>query len=445
MKRLLFLAILFPGLLFAQHTIKGVFSPPEDYKFALLYKVNPTVSVYVKNAEVKKDGSFKFQLDSTNTKGIYRLVYAVPQEDYNFDIIYNGKEDIELTFNSETGVDFKKSVENRMLASYTSSMFKVTGSISNYFHQATKDTLALKAIFKTQYDTQNSYEKASKGMIASHFIKANRPYMPKKVESVGTYTKNLKLHFFDAIDFNNTTLLSSNFLTEKMLNYVFGVSSDDKSRFANYKKNIDVFCTKMKLASPEIKSNLLTELWQQMADLNYEEVANYIADTYLIDLAVSLNNQLLLNALIQYKDISIGSKAPDFSLEIKNGNKKVSAKLSELNIAETYILIFWSSECSHCLEEIPQLQSFLKAKEKEHIKVIAVALEDNDKQWRYKIQSFPEFIHVLGLGKWDNAIGNKYGVSATPTYFILNKNKEITDKPSDFEDLKNFISGHKAD
>lgn len=426
-------------MLLAQHSIKGTFSPPEDYKFALLYKVTPTVSVYVKNAEIKKDGRFTLPLDSTNTKGIYRLVYAVPQEDYNFDIIYNGKEDIELTFNSETGVDFIKSVENRMLASYTTSMSKVTQSIGNYYHQESKDTLALKAIFKAQRDTQLSYEKAANGMMAVHFIKANKPYIPKKFETVATYTKNLKTHFFDAVDFNNQTLLSSNFLTEKMLNYVFGVSADDKSKFANYKKNIDVFCKVVKPISTEIKRNLLTELWQQMVDLNYEEVANYLAETYLMDMAVSLNDQQLLKALITYKDTSIGSPAPDFSLEIKKDGKKISKKLSELNIANTYIVVFWSSECSHCTVEIPRLQAFLKTKEKESIKVIAVGLEDDDKLWKEKIKEFPEFIHVLGLDKWKNDIGNSYVVTATPTYFILNKDKHIVAKPENFDFLRAFF------
>lgn len=438
MKRLIFLAVLFPSILLAQHTIKGVFSPPEDFKFVFLYKVNPEMSVYVKNAEIKKDGSYTISLDSTNTKGIYRLVYAIPQEDYNFDIIYNAKEDIELSFNSETGVNFKKSVENKMLASYTKSMSDVTQSIGNYFRKEIKDTLALNNIFNTQRDTQANYEKSAKGMIALNFIKANKPYIPKKIEDVYTYSKNLKTHFFDAIDFKNQTILSSNFITEKMLNYVFGVSSDDADEVANYKANIDVFCKMMKPASAEIKSNLLTELWQQMVDLEYEEVANYIAENYLIDIATTLKDKHLLTALKTYKNTSIGYKAPDFALDLKTNNGKFFKKLSELNIAKNYIVAFWSSECSHCLNEIPQLQSFVNKQEKGKIKVIAVALEDDGKNWKIKMKSFPEFIHVLALGKWDNAIGDNYGVTTTPTYFILDKDKKIVAKPENFESLKAY-------
>ncbi|MFB9055165.1 TlpA family protein disulfide reductase [Mariniflexile ostreae] len=441
MTRFLLLAILFSNTLFAQHAIKGVFSPPEDYKFALLYKVTPTVSVYVKNAEIKKDGSFKFQLDSTNVKGIYRLVYAVPQEDYNFDIIYNGKEDVELTFNSETGVNFKKSVENRLLRSYTDSMSKVMQSIGVYFRQKNKDTLALKAIFKAQSDTQTSYEKAAKGTIALHFIKANRPYIPKNYEDVSLYSKNLRAHYFNNIDFKNQTLLSSNFLTEKMLNYVFGVSADDKSKVANYKKNIDVFYKAIKPAPDTTKSNLLSELWQQMADLNYEAVANYIAETYLIALAKALNDKPLLDALIKYQKTSIGSSAPDFSIEFKQGDKKTSKKLSELKLAETYVIVFWNSECSHCLNDMPKLQAFVKTQEKSKIKVIAIALEADDKQWELKTKPYPEFIHVLSLEKSDNNIGTDYGIMATPSFFVLNKDKKIIEKPESVTELEVFLKG----
>lgn len=439
LKRIVALIVLFPSLLLAQHTIKGTFSPAEEFNFALLYKVTPTVSEYIDKAEVKKDGAFSFTLDSTAIKGMYRIVYAVPQEDYNFDVVYNAKEDIELTFNSETGVTFQKSVENKLLTSYSNSMSMVTQSIGNYFRQNSKDTTALNTIFKTQKETQSSFEKAAKNTIAFHFIKANKPYTPNSFQDVGTYIDNLKNHYFDYVDFNNEILQSSSFLEERILNYVFGMSYDDTDEVSSYKKNTDVVCGVMKNAPLEIKRILLVDLWQQMADLNLEEVANYISETYLMDIAVSLNDQELLHALIQYENLSIGAVAPDFSFEIKEDKKKVERKLSALNDSENYIVVFWSSTCSHCLDEIPQLQDFVKAQQKGKIKVIAVALEDDDIQWKVKTKTLPEFIHVYGKWKWDNEISNNYGVTTTPTYFILDTGKHIIAKPEDFEDLKMFL------
>lgn len=438
MKRILFLIALLPSILLAQNTIKGKFSPAKDYNFALLYKVKPTLSDYVSNAEIQEDGSFEFKLDSTNTKGMYRLVYGVPQEDYNFDIIYNGKEDIELTFNSETGVEFKKSTENKLIASYTNSMSMVTQSIGNYFSQESKDTTALKAIFKTQKETQENFENATKDTIALEFIKANKPYIPQQVQDVKTYINNLKTHYFDHVDFNNKTLQSSNFLEERMLNYVFGMSSDSKDELENYKENIDVVHSYMKDAPNEVQRILLFDLWQQMSDLGFESIANYIAENYLMDVAVSLNDQELLHALILYKNISKGNVAPDFDIEIKEKDKFITKRLSELQGAENYIIVFWSSTCSHCLDEVPQLQTYVKSLEKDKVKVIAIGLEDEPYRWKDLTYTYSEFIHVYGEGKWDNKIGDDYGVSSTPTYFILDKDKKIISKPIDFKDLKAY-------
>lgn len=439
LNRIIALAVLLPAFLFAQHTIKGTFSPAKDYNVALLYKVTPTISEYVANSEIKEDGSFQFKLDSTATKGMYRLVYAIPQEDYNFDIIYNAKEDIELTFNSETGTKFKTSSENKLLSSYTNSMSMVTQSIGNYFRQQSKDSLALKAIFKTQRETQLSFEKAAQGTIALQFIKANKPYIPKKFEEVKTYVENLKTHYFDYVDFNDKTLQSSSFLEERMLNYVFGMTDETLDEEANYKQNIDAFCVAMKVVPNKIKRILLVDLWQQMVDLGNELVANYISENYLVDIALALNDQQLVKDLLLFKRISIGEQAPDFSFEIEKDKKIITKKLSELNGAENYIMVFWSSTCSHCLDEIPQLQDFVKSQEKGKVKVVAIGLEDEPYKWKDLTYSYPEFIHVYGKGKWDNEIGNDYGVTATPTYFILDKGKHIIEKPEDIEALKLFF------
>ncbi|MCF7566921.1 TlpA family protein disulfide reductase [Sabulilitoribacter arenilitoris] len=438
LKQIVALAVLLPSIFFGQHTIKGTFSPAEDYNIALLYKVTPTLSEYVTNAEIK-EGILELKLDSTVTKGMYRIVYAVPQEDYNFDIIYNGKEDVEFTFNSETGVDFLASAENKLLASYTNSMSIITHSIGNFYREKSEDTLALKSIFKTQHEAQSNYENLAKETIALQFIKANKPYIPETFEHVKTYANNLKTHYFDYVDFNNEVLQSSNFFEERMLNYVFGMSDENEDEITNYKNNINVFCEAMKDAPLETKRVLLVDLWQQMADLGFENVANYISEKHLIEVAKKLDDNKLIDGLILFKNISIGNKAPDFSFEITINKKTISKKLSELDLAKNYIVVFWSSGCPHCLDEIPQLQTFLKTLEPEHVKVIAVGLEEEPYKWKSLTYDFPEFIHVYGEGKWDNPIGDNYGVTATPTYFVLNTDKEIIAKPENFDALKLYF------
>jgi len=438
-KKLVLIFTLFPSFIMAQHSIKGVFFPAEKFEYAILYRVTPSNAVYVANTEISDDGYFEFQLDSTATQGMYRLVYALPQEEYNFDIIYNAKENVELTFNSEIGVQYQSSVENRLVSSYTNSMSLVSQSIGNFYQQQSNDTLALESIFKTQRQTQARFETAAKGTIAACFIKANRPYIPEGFEDMNNYIQNLKEHFFDYVDFNNETLQCSNFLIERILNYVFGISSQDNDELTTFKKNIDEVYLAMKEADNTVKANLLEILWQQMVDVNFEEVANYISDAYLMEIANTLNDEELMNGLALFKSLSTGNIAPDFALDIEENNEESTKMLSTLNTADQYVVIFWNSTCSHCLKEMPQLQSYVKSLEEGKIQVIAIGLEDEPNSWQIESSNYPEFIHVLGLGKWENDIGNSYNVTSTPIYYILDKGKKIIAKPYDFEALKKFM------
>ncbi len=440
LKKLIFAFLIFPTILMAQHTIKGTFSPAEDYPFAVLYKVTPTSTQYVANTQMDEKGNFQFDLDSSVTKGMYRLVYALPQEEFNFDIIYNAKEDISLTFNAETGVDFKSSVENTLMSSYTNSMSLISQSIGDFYNQQSQDSLALMEIFKTQKETQLEFEKAAEGTIVKDFIIANKPYVPEAYEDISTYITNIKKHFFDYVDFNNETLQSSNFLIDRVSNYVFGMASTNEDETTIYKRNIDEVVSAMEKAQPEIKSSLLEIIWQQMVDTNFDSVANYISDTYLIELAESLNDTELVNGLNQFKSLSIGNKAPEFDVFIDEDGIRTPISLYDLDVAKNYIVVFWSSTCSHCLMEIPQLQAYLKTLNNPDYKVIAIGLEDDAYLWESEIKKYPEFMHVLGLGKWENKIGNSYNVNATPTYFILDSEKKITAKPYDITALKKFLN-----
>ena len=86
-KKYLIIFVSLPVLALAQHSISGNFTPPEDYKMAIIYKVNPSDASYVAHTNIDEKGEFNIVLDSTVSSGMYSLVYGVPQEEYNFDFI----------------------------------------------------------------------------------------------------------------------------------------------------------------------------------------------------------------------------------------------------------------------------------------------------------------------------------------------------------------------
>lgn len=430
----LILLFCIPMLALGQHSISGTFAPADKYKMLVLYKMSPSNSEYVTNSEISEDGTFKIELDSSAEKGMYRVVYALPKDDYSFDLIYDAKEDIVLEFDQETGVNYKTSIENTLVNSYTYSMSLVSQSIGKFYREQGQDSLALVAVFETQRNTQLEYEKAAEGTIGLTFIESNQPYIPTQYEDIKTYIKNLKAHFFDHVDFNDEILQSSNFLTERILNFVFGMTSNEDDDIATYKTNVDTVYAAMEAAEPSIKVYLLEVLWQQMVDANLDEVAVYIADTYLIKLAERTEKSELIVRLQDFKKVALGQKAYDFIIDENSG-----VTLNSLKDFDNYLIVFWSSTCSHCLVEIPQVYTYVQGLEERKIKVIAIGLEDETENWKNEITKYPEFQHVLGLGKWNHPLVKHYNVSSTPTYFVLDKDKVIVSKPYDYAALETYL------
>lgn len=427
MKKLLIILFVLPFISLAQ-SVQGTFSPAEDYTYAFLYKATPEGANYVDRGKLDGAGNFEIPLDSTVTPGIYKIVYAIPPEENNFDFIYDGKETIAFNFSNDNGVDFTMSEENKLWNSYLKSIDMVNQTISNYYSKENTDKEGFKSIFKVLKDTQLAYEESANGKIVSAFIIANRPYIPTQYEDLSTYSKHLKQQYLSSIDFSNYLLQSSSFLVDRVTAYVFNMVQDPSDSI--YKQHVDDVAAAINNDDAIIKTSLLEILWQRFVTMENHDVANYITDSYLLELANATENKVLAETILSYKNTSIGTKAPDFEI-IRDGKK---TSLHQLRGAGNYLVIFWSSGCGHCLAELPKVKELVA--KKPNIKVVAFGLEEDATDWTEEIKNYPNFIHVIGLEKWNNPIVKTYGVAATPMYFLLSSSKIIMAKPYSFEDLE---------
>lgn len=427
MKKLIFILFIIPAITISQ-SVKGTFSPAENFSHAFLYQATPEGANYVSRGRLDTTGNFEIPLDSTVTPGIYKIVYAIPPEENNFDFIYDGKESVAFNFNYEEGVVFTKSEENKLWASYLKSIDMVNQTISNYYSKETIDKDGFNSIFKVLKDTQLAYEESANSKLVSAFITANKPYIPTEYEDINTYSKNLKNQYLSQIDFSNYLLQSSSFLVDRVTSYVFNIVQNPTDD--TYKTHVNDVATSISKDDLNIKTSLMEILWQHFVVAENHNLANYITDTYLLDLANKTNNKVLAETITSYKNTSVGTKAPNFEIPL-TGNK---TSLHQLKGAEHYLVIFWSSGCSHCLNELPKVKKLVA--NKPNLKVVAYGLEDDNIKWSEEIKNYPNFTHVIGLEKWDNPMVKTYGIAATPMYFLLSSSKIIMAKPYDYKDLE---------
>ncbi len=441
MKKILLALLLIPTLTLAQHSISGSFSPPDQFSWCILYKVNSDNYKYVTDGKIT-EGKFTLTLDSTVTKGVYKLVYGIPQEEQNFDIIYNGAEDIELAFSKTDGLSFNTSKENRVYQDLTMEHFLLDKDIANAYTSDPVDKEKIEGLFQKKSQLQKASEDSLKGSFSEIFVLASREYIPTAFEPMETYREKKRVEFFKYVDPNNPVLQNSSFLLDSFIRYISSFSLT--SEIASYRE-LDTIIDLVQNSDLVFQKNILYQLWGRLVIEDMPRSANYLSEKYLIQLCNTLEEKEISKKLEDYKNTSIGSLVPNFTWETEENNKVEVQNLHNYDVAENYILIFWSSTCSHCLKELPKLQRFVQSLDQKEYKVIAIGMEDNKYDWKNETLRYPEFQHILGLGKWENEIATAYSVSRTPTFFLLNKDKILTAKPSGLPELIEIIAPEKAE
>src|SRR5690606_39039297 len=161
------------------------------------------------------------------------------------------------------------------------------------------------------------------------------------------------------------------------------------------------------------RTRLMEDLWVMAIHYNLDATADLIYENYLRDLAQETQNTELIHKIETYNRLRPGAIAPEITWEEGENPKK----LSELSGSKYYVLVFWSSTCSHCLDELPKLQQDLKGIP--DVKVLAIGLEDERENWKKESAKLPDFIHGISLGKWESSYVGLYQIQQTPTYYIL--------------------------
>jgi len=440
----------------------SVFSQKEKSKDTIKIKIQPSVATRVvlyaaKGAQQKyisyvdaTNGIFNLPVPKNLKKGMYRLVYNQKTMEY-LDFLYFGK-DLSFQFNPEKPLE--------------APIFKNSALNTTYFtklkvfreQQQTLDSLQV-AYFKTQEkpilkSIEKAYKKQAKlldkslhnflekedNTLVKDLVKATIQVKPKQpMADPDAYLSFIKTHYFDVIDFNNKHLIGSSILIDKAMDYVFYLNISNTTIAQNkiYKKAVATLLPKIK--NPIVRKGFIKALLQSFAKEENIVLTDYLFAQFYDKLPLEIQDKQYVKSLQQELRTAVGRTAPDFKWK---ENKKF-IKLSDLKGFDTYILAFWSSSCPHCLKEMPKLYEY--AKDKKNTKVILIGLqtEEDKGAWKSETYYYPDFTHVLALDKWENPIVRSYNVHATPSYFVLNADKKIINKPYGLTDLKVFFKSLK--
>lgn len=423
--------------------ISGKLSPTAGLKYVLLYQVDGLEQKFIKNTELL-NGVFDFTLNPAAKSGVYRLVFDLQSGVY-FDVYFD-REDINFEADPEDfelSVVFSSSRNNQIFYDFK----KATGLGQSKLDEIqvaylSDPSVVLAEQFKKQYQELEKIKKyylnLSKGLYIEDFVKANLRDNPQTpVDTALEYLTFVKTHYFDHLDFKKPKLLQSDYLYTKVTDYIFYLSNAQDAELRNQLQKQAIDEVMLRVNETEFKTELLELILSQFMSLESTDLAYYTIENYYTKLPLELQDKLFIQEVKSTLAIAIGNEAPDFSWTDLAGNQR---SLSDFKSAQHVILVFWSSTCGHCLNDIPQL--YAATKERDDIQVIAIGLEDEgyDQKWKNMAQEMPKWEHVLGLEKWENPIARQYNIIGTPTYILLDDELIIKSKPYDLDELKEQLN-----
>ncbi|MEY5049817.1 MAG: hypothetical protein RLZZ175_3176 [Bacteroidota bacterium] len=431
--------------------VKGTFIGNTKYAKVLMKKFE-VGNFPVGGATIKND-SFKLVLPPQISAGVYRFQYAVGEGEKYLDIIINGTEK-QIAFTMEANEEmalpkFTASVENQKWYAYQkqNSLQMERIALLNQFINAypnaqaevvkvaVKEWEMEKALYLQNFE---QFKTEMQGTWAYEMV-ANRPYYfsnPTEDFRIQDFYK--REHFWDNFDANNPKLLNTPLYTEHILNYLrywmnpnMNFSAEEKTN--GFKRAVDVIIRKF-TGNEETHTFAYKYLSLGFKEIGEEEVLQYLDENYK-NLAEqcfdAFEKTEFEKRMVGYAALKQGNKAPDFKLNVVH--TKLKAKSLYQLKSEKTILVFWSSTCPHCMEEMPKLNEW--AASQKNTKVLAVSLDTDKTVHEETIKKFPALLHTCDYKGWNTDAATKYYIAATPTFIVLDKDKKILGKYSSVEQV----------
>ena len=411
----------------------------QQFKGDRFYKIDST--------EIK-NGKLKYLIKKNIVPGMYRIsdgkngfVFFVDEPDIDFETQWPAMQD---------SLKIIKSEENKIYYSYisfrneTNKKLELLSPVLTWYPKNTE-------FYKTAYhefdQVQNKLHIWADSIIKHHpkalvskMIKIDmKPFVPPdlQIEEQKKYFQN---HWFDNVDFNDTSLIYSDIFIEKITDFL-GLFSDQNMSKAELEQEFSFAVDKilqLTFDNDKMYAFVFNYLVQGFEHYHFDEVLLHIATNYNVPGQCENNDEDsdIYQRLEKYKKMAVGNVVPDIVLPNIEG--KIMS-LSKIN-ANYKLVLFWSSKCSHCMRLLPKLKKWYKNIDNKNLVIFSVSLDDNKENLEQALTmlNLPWTV-VTDFNGWDNAAAIDYNIYATPTMFLLDKNNKILAKPITYNGLKRSV------
>jgi hypothetical protein len=427
----------------AQNRIKGTF-PKLNGQLVRLIGNNGFQHIKIDSIIVTESGKFELKYNAND----FGTAYLSSNDNKPYLVIL-ANEEIELkgdSFAESASISIIKSTENKSFVKYAVEHAKREQALGAWEYlqkiYITDNFIAnQKNVSRAINDEINNINKSDLEFInhlpessnARYYIQLRK--LVSSVAKVAQYkTEEIPntIRLLRNVNYNDSRLNKSGLLTDVIESQFWLLENMGKSLdgvFDEMKISIDFLFSS--LYANEKSFNEVT-----LYLFNYlEKHSLYNASEYLALKALSQDNCTLkdnvLNQFETYRKMKNGNIAPDINFigdVFQNGVKLSSInKLSNIK-TKFKLIVFGSSLCPACQDEMPQIKTFYLKWKSQDTEVIYVSL-DTDKNTIINLSKNFPFIIFSDYKKWEMTAVKDFNIFATPTMLLLNKDNKILLRP----------------
>jgi len=252
----------------------------------------------------------------------------------------------------------------------------------------------------------------------------------------------LKSHALDNVNFNDPELIYSDAFTNKSIEYLTYYRNPQLPKELLEKEfmiAVDTILNKAKVHQL-VYQHITEYLIDGFKKFGFDKIIDYIVQNYVIKDDLCLDEKTensIQRRLDQSKKLPIGAIAPNIILTDADGKE---INLSKLNNEKT-LVVFYASWCRHCNELIPKLNELYKEQNTKSLEVFAISVDTTKSDWiNFIKKNNLNWINVFAENGWDSKAASDYHLYATPSMFLLDKEKKIIAKPTVFEEVKKSLA-----
>jgi len=408
----------------AQFTVS--IQAPAEFKDqdAILYTLNGSKDIIV-SQEKAKNNTWTFKYPQ-NYMGMMKVYFPGSNNTFNF-------------ISENKNVNVKLETQNNKVTNIVY-LDEANDIMSKTQEGSQKKELILPALsqIKEYYKDNTEFGKALKAEISrlsggsSNIDQAQHPFIfyyntnSAKYLSNDTSKKATQEEIINFIDKSNDMLETSSLLRPILVSYL------NTGGNTNVGTSVDKLLDRLKVETPRGQTVLseLIDIFDVYDMKEYKDKYLSLAKNLKCTITDRLASTLKSNA-----NVEIGAVFPNNKFQsVVNTTAK---SLYDIK-ADKKVIVFWSSTCSHCETELPQLLAKYTDLKAKNIQIIGLSLDVDKDSYTKKISAFP-WVNDSELKGWNSSYVDTYNVHATPTYFILDANNKIINRPEHVGDVLEYF------